>query len=384
MRNKKPESSRLNLFYILYVLSVYSDEKKPMSATEIVKAVNNEFGYLTEAGEILSKDTVKRTLDELTSIVFQEELYSVDTLHKYGLFLHILRKKDRSFVPYDEDAEGHNWKKYYYLEYELKFSEITTLKDAIEAYCYFSKEDTSGIIRKLLRFAPYKMREKKYFDRAGEERDRNSRLLINIEQLSQLISEHKGARITYCSYNIEKKLVPREGYPKVVEPIDMMWSNGFYYLLAYSSKYTEIMNLRIDRITEIEEAELESKHNENNNNPVKYRHEHPVMFTGPQGQVKLLCRNKKNNYMMNILIDSFGKNARIRKASKKTVECYLDRSLEEYEEEGYTWLEVVVNASLWGMELWALQYCNDCRLIAPEESVNRVKQRLEVAINLYQ
>lgn len=384
MSNKKPESSRLNLFYILYVLSVCSDEHEPMSATEIATAVNREFGYLTDEGLILSKDTVKRTLDELTGTIFPEECKTLSILQKYGIFLHVLWKSNGSYVPYCADGGKQNRKKYYYLEHELKVAEIITLQDAIEAYCYFSEEDTTGIIRKLLRFAPHKMREKTYFDNARDERNKNSKLLRNIDCLSKIIKEHKGARITYCSYNIDKELVPREGYPKVVEPVDMMWSNGFYYLLAYSDKYEEIMNMRIDRITEIEEAELENRHDENNYNPVRYRYEHPVMFTGPQGQVKLLCRNKKNNYMMNILVDAFGKNARIHKASKEMVERYLGKSPEEYEKEGYTWLEVVVNSSLWGIELWALQYCNDCRLISPEESVNRVKQRLQTAIDLYQ
>ena len=384
MGNKKPESSRLNLFYIMHVLSTYSDEYNPMSAMDIITAVNKEFGYLKEDGIIISKDTVKRTLDELTNTLFSEELNTGNALQKYGIFVHVLKKKNGRFVPYYSDEDSQNCKKFYYLQHELKTAEIVALIDAVEAYCYFNEEDSVGIIRKLLRFSSCKMREKTYYDIIGDERSGDAKILSNINCLSHIIKKHKGARITYCTYNTEKKLVPREGYPKVVEPVDMLWSNGFYYLLAYSDKYEEIMNMRIDRIIEIEEVDIFSKHKDDNYNPVKYRHEHPVMFTGPQGQVKLLCRNKKNNYMMNILMDSFGKNARIHKASAKLVEQHLGKRMEEYEKDGYTWLEVTVNTSLWGIELWALQYCNECRLISPQESVERVKQHLRTAMEFYQ
>lgn len=39
-KSKKPESSRLNLFYILQILSSHSDEEHPMSAPEIRDKVN--------------------------------------------------------------------------------------------------------------------------------------------------------------------------------------------------------------------------------------------------------------------------------------------------------------------------------------------------------
>lgn len=381
--NRKPESSRLNLFYILHVLSEYSDEQNPMSAQDIADMVNREFNYLSESGSVISMDTVKRTLDELTDKIFAEGTDYFAGLQRYGMFVHTVMNTGGVYKPYRDKEGRQGTKKYYYLENELQDPELITLKDSIEAYCYFSEDDTTEIIRKLLRFAPQKMKNTAYFDKAGNDRTADSRLLMKIDYLAQIIREHKGAKITYCSYDIDKKLIPRPGYPKVVEPVDMMWSNGFYYLLAYSEKYEEIMNLRIDRITNIEEAELENRHSEEAFNPVRYRHEHPVMFTGPEGRAKLLCRNRNNNYMMNILMDAFGKNARIHRASDKLVRQYLGKGIDEYEKEGVTWLEVTVDSSLWGIELWAMQYCKDCRLIAPEESVNRVRGYLREAEELY-
>lgn len=382
MANRKPESSRLNIFYIIQVLSEYSDQENPLSAQEIANKVNKEFSYLNESGEVISMDTVKRTLGELTDKIFASGMDYFGGMQRYGFWIHTMMRDKKGYVPYHSRENQQSPKKYYYLEHELQEAEITTLKDAVEAYCYFSEEDTAGIVGKLLRFAPQKMKCTRYLDRGSQERDEDSQLLMNIDDLARIIRERKGARITYCSYGIDKKLAPRPGYPKVVEPMGLMWSNGYYYLLAYSQKYKdEIMNLRIDRITEIEATELEDRHEREDFNPIQYRHEHPVMFTGPQGQAKLLCRNRPDNYMMNLLIDAFGKNARIHKAPTQLLEKYLPK--EACRQENVTWLEVTVDSSLWGIELWAMQYCNDCRLISPKESEDRIKEELRKAKDLY-
>ena len=97
-------------------------------------------------------------------------------------------------------------------------------------------------------------------------------LLLNIEELNRIINNRNSANITYCYYDMEKNLVPRAGYPKVIEPIHLMWSNGYYYLLAYNEKYQSIVSMRIDRITDIEEVEIENTHRVENFDPVQYHY----------------------------------------------------------------------------------------------------------------
>lgn len=66
----KPENSRLNLFYNLYVLKTNTDEEHPISAASISRIINAEFGYMSATGNIISTDTVKRTLDDLIAQFF--------------------------------------------------------------------------------------------------------------------------------------------------------------------------------------------------------------------------------------------------------------------------------------------------------------------------
>ncbi len=381
--SRKPDSSRLNLFYILQILANHSDEDHPMSASEIRDKVNMEFGHISSSDAVISLDTVKRTLEELTNKIFPAGPDYNDFLYRYGYCVSCLMKKDGEYKSYRADAEGRAPKKYYYYENSFKTAELLTLKDAIETYSYFSQDDITDIVRKLVKLRPKSFPKSKYFDVAWEARDEDSLLLMNIDDLNRIINNRNCANITYCYYDREKKLVPRPGYPKRIEPIHLMWSNGFYYLLAYNEKYQSIVNMRIDRITDIEEVEIENTHRVDNFNPVKYRYEHPVMFGGKKKHMVLLCRDTGRNYIMNTIVDVFGKSAKVEPASDKILMKYLNHDREFYRAQGITWLKVSLESATGGVELWAAQYCCDCFIVSPEESRNRLRERLRAGAEYY-
>jgi predicted DNA-binding transcriptional regulator YafY len=253
----------------------------------------------------------------------------------------------------------------------------------VETYSFFSEDDITDLIRKIVKLRPQSFPKSKYYDVSRDERDEDSLLLMNIEDLNRIIQNRNCAKITYCAYGIDKKLLPREGYPKVIEPIHLMWSNGYYYLLAYNEKYQTIVNMRVDRITSIEEVEVPNSHRVDDFNPVQYRHEHPVMYGGKLETIVMLCRSTKSNYMMNTIVDVFGKNARVVKANDELVEKTLKHDVALDKANGITWLKVTVDTTLGGVELWATQYCNDCVIISPDEAREHVKQRLSDGLKYY-
>lgn len=85
---------------------------------------------------------------------------------------------------------------------------------------------------------------------------------------------------------------------------------------------------------------------------------------------------------MNVIVDVFGKEARVTVASQALKEQYL-KGIVDYEEKSETvWLKVTVESTLGGVELWATQYCTDCIIVSPEktESVYRKDYAWEVDI----
>lgn len=385
-KQQKPDNSRLNIFYILYVLKNNTDEEHPLSASEITRIINTEFGYLSSTGKIISPDTVKRTLDEFLDKLFPKGMDKIRSREKYGYAVYCVMKAGSRYIDYEydyDDEKGTPPKRYYYYESDFTLAEIKTLKDAMETYNYFSEEDITEIITKLMRIRPKSFPNAKYFDVAGENREEDSLLLMNIDLLNEIINRRNYAKITYCAYDINKKLVPRPGYPKIFEPIHLMWSNGYYYLLVYNEKYSNFVSLRVDRITDIKEVEVDNSHRLDEFNPVRYRYEHPVMYGGEKKRMVLLCRDTGKNYIMNTIVDVFGKTAKVTKADDKTVLKYLGHDTAYYKEQGITWLRVSIDTTTGGVELWATQYCYDCLIISPEESAIRVKERIEAGLQYY-
>lgn len=382
-KTHKTESSRLNLFYIIQVLKKYSDEENPLSISEIGEKVNKEFGYLTTSDSLISMDTVKRTLEELTDRIFPADAYLTDAPYQHGYWIFCVMKKESSYVPYRVTEGKVPPKRYYYYDHDLTEAEIQMLKNAVETYSYFSEDDITDIVTKLIHLRPRSFPRQKYYDVAKEERDEDSLLLMNIDMLNEIIQRRNGANIVYGAYDTDMQLKARPGYPRYIEPLHLIWSNGFYYLLAYNEKYQSTISYRIDKIIDIEEVEIENTYRVENFNPVQYRHEHPVMYSGKKEKLVLLCRDTGKNYIMNTVIDTFGKKIKVTKADKELIKTYLPHSAEFYEEQNITWLRVAVETTTGGAELWATQHCNDCVIISPEESVNRVRERLKTGMELY-
>lgn len=380
---KKPDNSRLNLFYILYVLKKNTDEDHPISASEISKIINAEFGYLSVTGNTISPDTVKRTLDEFIDKVFPIVMNRERYKQKYGCYVCCVAKDGNKYKRYESGDKGKVLKKYYYYDSDFSLAEVQTIKDAMETYNYFSEEDITEIITKLMRIRPKSFTGDRYYDVAKKNREEDSLILMNIDIINEIITKRNCANITYCAYDTNKKLVPRPGYPKVIEPIHLMWSNGYYYLLAYNEKYKNIVSLRVDRITYIEEVEVENTHHVEQFNPVQYRYEHPVMFGGEKKKIVLLCRDTGKNYIMNTIMDVFGKSAIVTKADDEILLKYLEHDSSFFKEQGITWLKVSIETTTGGVELWATQYCYDCLIISPEESRLRVRERLESGLDYY-
>lgn len=382
----KPENSRLNPLYIIQALKEHTDEEHPMTASQISDAVNREFGYLSSTGSVVSASTVKRILEDVTDFIFPfgTDLENAELNFGYGIYC--VMKKGDSFVPYKGDeGNGHALPvRYYYYESNLKKAELITLKNAVETYNYFSSEDVTDIVRKIIKLRPTAFEEARYFDTVEEsQRAEDSRLLANIETMHDLIRRKRRAKITYCAYGFDKKLHPRPGYPRVVEPLEMMWGNGYYYLLTYNEKYQNTVSLRLDKITQIEDAGETGCHYVKNFDPVKYRFEHPVMYVGEKEHVELLVRETRDNYMMNMLMDTFGKAMIVEEADNEMLLQYLGRSAEEFEAEGVKWHKIHVSSIAGGIALWAMEYCNDCVVIKPEGLVQYVRENLELGLEYY-
>lgn len=379
----KPDNSRLNVLFILHILQQYSDEDHPLSASDIMNRVNSVFSG--RGSDVISRETVKRTMDCLTTELFPNGIYNGSVKQMLGFEVCTVVRTGGGWVPYNpivhEDAK--KFLKHYYLDMAFSTPELRALIEVVESDASLSGEDAEQLINKLRHIKPRAWDSKPYYDSSPELRDDDSLVIMNIDDMYRLIDKGVCAEINYGYYNSDKELKPKKGYPRVVEPVRIMSADGHYYLVAYHPGYKKIVNYRVDRILDIVPYDKKIQYDKSKFNPVEYRQHHPSMFSGELEKFRMLCRLDNNNTIIGILIDTFGKGVKILKANDKDLKQYLNTSRAKCKKKGEDWINVNVDATEGGIILFALRYGEFCRVISPESTVEEIGKRIDMTKELY-
>jgi hypothetical protein len=402
--NSRKKESRLNLLYIFLTLKNYSSAKNPMTGSDIIKKISEDF---TDNGEAITLSP--STISRLLSPFLTNENFSFDTLndegfyediHKFGYKLFCVTKKGNDFIPYTQEIDEPEDKKnttakYYYCESIFSDAELRTLIDAIKIYNYFSPSDIVRLTQKLLDLSPQSFTNPSHVNLNPNDanlKDVNSSVLNNIEDFNQYIQKQQMVEINYCNYGYEKnstqlQLIERSNYPRYIRPLRMMWSNGYYYLMAMlgpADKYSPT-NLRMDRILIL--GNRDATTDEWNNwkpkysPPSEYRLKHPVMFGGNEEDIDMLCLQTETNGIMNAVMDVFGLLANCRPATQAEIQSHIspDYVLSENEK----WIHVHVKTTTGGVILFATQYCRYCKVISPDFVVDAIQNNLKTGLSNY-
>ncbi len=379
------------MFFILQTLQKHSDEQNPLTSSQVAAKINSEYASILP-GDGIDKKTVSRNLDELA------------ILGSHGPVRMVMKSKlpGESFVPYRSSETGRSQTKYFYYRQPFKKEQILALRDSIEAYNYITTQNIADIVKGLMAVCPESYDITKYL--SNDPNDANlkkpeARVLDNIRILSRIIKTKGIALITYCNYGTDCALHPRSGYPKFFKPLKLVWGNGYYYCACFNEKFDTPVNLRIDRIVEIKEADrkdvpekileiLNSKKDRTNQLATgsSYRTFHPIMFGGKLIPVTMLVRTDEKNGMINALVDIFGmdkNNLQMTDAAEEDMKEAFS-SVPEKLSPDEKWIKVRISKTTFGgMALVAVQYCQNIRIIKPDDLATEVKLRLKQAAELY-
>lgn len=386
-KNSDAVSTRNYSLYVLLTLQKSSDRENPLSVSQICYKLNIIYTGGSATGHKIDRSTVRRILQEMESI---GEALPVRAVMKSDSFA-----VTGKYVPYEPSDEGKSKNKYYYYDQAFTKEQIQTIRDAMEAYNYLAVEDIAGIIESLTALCPDNYIDK--YDKFGNREDKDvkgpqGQVLNNIRLLSDLIKADSFAEITYCNYGMDGELKVRDGYPKLFKPLKLLWGNGYYYCACKKDDLDTPVSLRIDRMTEIKEIKKkEVKPSEAKKYSVSkdvissksiYRLKHPVMFGGETLPVRMLVRASDKNGMLNALVDTFGRNIRMRDASPDELNKAF-KTLPRRKAKDEKWVMARVEGSFGGMVLFATQYCDNVKVIKPKGVVDETVKRLKEAEKLY-
>ena len=317
-------TKKMLMIMILEVLKKYSDEDHHMTQQMIIQYLKTEYGMECDRRSVRA---------------------NVEALIEMG---------------YDITFEGG----YALLERDFDDAELRMLIDSVLFSRNITSRQADRLIRKLqgfgnMYFEPKVSHVSSCADLSKLRTD-NTQVMITVNVLNDAIDRKKKVRFHYGAYGTDFKLHAKKKDSKVrtyiVNPYQMIASNGHYYLLGNVDSYDDVSYYKIDKIIGIEILDervkpmKKVKELEGGLDLPKHLAEHIYLFCGRSVPVKLKCKAEA----VDTLVDWFGRDFKI---------------LEEKDGE----IIVSVKCNEYAMQYWALQYGQMFEVLEPLELRGRIK-----------
>ena len=128
-------------------------------------------------------------------------------------------------------------------------------RDAVQAANFVPADKTAELVEKLLAYAGVRrseiVRDNIIF--YNNHKHSNESIFENIEQLELAIRQKKQASFYYFDLDEKRNRVYRKEKKRyITDPVALVFSEDNYYLVAYSQKYQNAVNYRVDRMDTVE------------------------------------------------------------------------------------------------------------------------------------
>lgn len=348
------QPKKLLIINILDILKKYTDEDHRLSQKEIAEILETEYDMKAD------RKAIKRNLMNLIEfgyeIEFSEAIRMIEITNEDGE-----KELVESYILSD-----------FYLVRDFTDAELRLLIDSLLFSKHIPYSQCKELIEKIEGLSNKYFKNKvKHIRNLPENMPQNKELFYTIEVLDEAIGKGRQVTFRYNDMGTDKKRYPRknsEGNAReyIVNPYQMVATNGRYYLICNYDKYDNAANYRLDRITDIRLLDTPVKPMkkvdglQNGLDLPKHMAEHIYMFADKTEKVTF--RAKK--YIVSEIIDWFGKDVKFSNETEDEVTAE-------------------VRVSLKAMKFWAMQYGEHITVTAPESLVNDIKNALQKAVEKY-
>lgn len=191
---------------------------------------------------------------------------------------------------------------------DFELPELKLLVDSVQAAKFITDKKSHELIHKLeslvSRHQAQQLQRQVFI--TGRVKAMNESIYYNIDRLHEAINSDCQIRFHYYQWNVRKEMeLRRKGAWYCVSPWALSWDDEKYYLVAYDAEDGKIKHYRVDKMLNIEalQAPRQGKEYFKSFDMPKYSKTLFGMFGGEEKSVIL----QGENYMVNVLMDRFGK-----------------------------------------------------------------------------
>ena len=272
----KSAGQKLKLLYIVKLLSESTDERHPVSTTDII-------AYLDANGIHSERKSIYDDIDKLCQ--FGYDIIQIHSRLGGG---------------------------YYMAGRDFELAELKLLVDAVQASRFITTRKSRSLIKKLEQMAGKYDAGKlqRQVCVAGRIKTENESIYYNVDSIHRAIQENRQIRFQYLDWNLKKQLVPRANAERTVSPWALIWREENYYLAAYDSADSVMKHFRVDKMgkAEVLEQKREGVEQFSQIDPASYTNQTFGMYSGDEESVTLQFPNR----LVGVVLDRFGKDADIR------------------------------------------------------------------------
>jgi len=309
-------AKKLLVLYVLEVLKKYSNSNHKLTQKDIINHIKREYNMVCE------RKAISR---------------NISYLREFG---------------YDIQTKADNGEGIVLLTREFENAELRLLIDSVYSSKFLSEQHSKILIDKLNKKSSkyFKNRTKHILPMKGHYKSHSATLFYNIDIIDEAIENKNKISFIYNHYGIDKKLHAKYKKKHVLNPYQIVINNSRYYLIGNMDKYNNLVNFRIDLITNIDiirdsniKPIYDIKGYENGLDLNKIIDESPYMFSG--GTDNVVVKTKKET--IGDIIDWFGEKISIVEINEQEIEVHFK-----------------ANAN--AIRYWLLQYGLSLEVLAPE------------------
>ena len=216
----KLSNQRIKILKLWEILRQESDEENPLSTTALIDRLN-DYGIPVD----------------------RKTLYTdIQLLNDNGYEICVQRGKENC---------------YYVMERPFDTAELKILVDAVKASKFITEKKSKALIEKLAREAgDYKadiLKKDVLFDTV---KHNNEEVYYNVDRINEAITQKRKVSFFYFELNTKRQRVYRKGkWRYKVNPLAMVFNDGYYYLVGYMDRYENTVSYRIDRMEKVQVEE---------------------------------------------------------------------------------------------------------------------------------
>lgn len=258
------------ILYLQKILLERTDEEHPLSTTQLIEILNNEYGISAH------RTTVTKDIASL-----QEFGLDIVTIHS-------------------------TQSKYFIGSRKFELPELKLLIDAVESSKFITNKKSDALIGKIHTLTSSgqvtKLKRNNYVvDRIKPD---NEQIYYIVDAINDAINTGKQISFQYYDYTgLKKKVLKNKGEIYKLSPYNLLWNGDYYYVIGYSEKKGKVVTFRVDRIATIPEIlEADAAEKLEDFDLAEFTKEVFFMYDGNKVTVDLRC----DNSLMKTMIDRFG------------------------------------------------------------------------------